>query len=356
MESHEVLKIGENIIEPGEQRDITVTVSESYSGLPVLLPVTVWRAAEPGPVVLVTAAVHGDELNGIGIVRSIILDSPFELSAGTLLLVPVINMLGFDRHQRYLPDRRDLNRAFPGMAGGSLASRFAHAIFRHLVAPSNYIIDLHTAAVRRTNFPNIRADLTNPEVARIANAFGCELVVNGRGPKGSLRRASCKAGHPTIILEAGEVWKIEPSVVEVGVRGIRNVLIELEMVQGKTKKPPYQVHIDETKWLRADAGGILQFHVAPGEVIEKDQPIATNSDLHGKQQNVLRSPAEAVVLGMSTLPSVTPGDPVCHLAIPRDGIAEIRAAVEALSGKSLHERVRDDLSTNVAVTDGPQPA
>lgn len=352
------LEFGGKRVRLGERRDINLSISQSYAGQPVVMPITVWRAPEPGPTVFVTAAVHGDELNGTGVVRALILDPPFELASGTLVLVPVVNILGFERHMRYLPDRRDLNRAFPGSAEGSLARRIAHAIFHEVICRCDCGIDLHTAAVRRTNFPNVRADLNDPAVTRLALAFGGELVVNGRGPQGSLRRAACRAGCPTIMLEAGEVWKIEPAVSEYGVRGVRNVLIELGMIKGRPHVPAYQVQIDQTTWLRAEEGGILQFHVAPGDVVTARQPIATNSNLHGKDQHVLRSPADGVILGMTTLPAVSPGEPVCHLAIPRDGVAAIRQAQAEAKTGSLYRRLRRDLSTNVAVSTAtaPQPA
>jgi predicted deacylase len=342
-------------IEPGERRDTELIATESYSGIPVRIPVTVWRAGRPGPTAFVTAAVHGDELNGTGIVREILLNPPFELDAGSLILIPVVNMLGLDRHQRYLPDRRDLNRSFPGNPAGSQAKRFAHAIFNAIVPQCDFGIDLHTAALRRTNYPNVRADLRNPEIKRLAFALGSELIISGKGPEGSLRRSACAAGCPTVILEAGEVWKIEPAVVEFGVRGIRNVLAELGMIKGAPTRSPVQIRVDKTKWIRAEVGGILQFHVAPGDLVETGQTLATNSDLHGREKNVICSPSAGVVIGMTTLPVVTPGDPICHLAIPpRRGMESIKRARAHKPATSLDERLRDELSTSVSVTD-PHP-
>ena len=315
------------------------------------------RARFKGPAVFVTAAIHGDELNGTGIVREIITEEPFDLRRGTLVLIPVVNLLGFERHSRYLPDRRDLNRCFPGSRKGTPASRLAGKIFRRIVSQCDYGIDLHSAAVRRTNFPNIRAKLRDPEVRRMAVAFGCEIVVDNPGPEGSFRRAACDAGCPTIVLEAGEVWKIESAVVELGVRGIRNVLIELGMVDGEIERPSYQAQVRHTKWVRADLGGILQFHVAPGDVVEAGQPLATNTSLLGAENRVLRSPADGLILGMTTLPAVSPGDPVCHVAMPRKKIDRIREALDNAREQSLHERVRDDLATSVAIypPDVPEP-
>ncbi len=345
------LTIGRTRVAPGERRDVSLVVSESYSSQPVFVPVTVWRAEKPGPAMFISAAVHGDELNGTGIVRQLLLDPPFKLSAGSLILIPVVNVLGLDRHQRYLPDRRDLNRSFPGDTHGSLARRFAHAIFEGVVSKCDFGIDLHTAAVRRTNFPNVRANLAREDVARLAFATGSQVVVNGRGPKGSLRRAACTAGCPTIILEAGEVWKIEPSVVEFGVRCVRNALIEIGMVRGKPKLPAYQVQVDRTEWIRAELGGILQFHVAPGDVVKAGQALATNSDLLGRERNVIHAAESSIVIGMTTLPVVNPGDPICHLAIPNDGIDAVVEARAHADARTLDERLRDDLSTNVFVSE-----
>ena len=159
---------GKDTIAPGETKNVMVTVSESYSGMDVRIPVQVQRAPEDGLTVFATAALHGDEINGTGAIRELIHSGDLRLKKGNLILVPVLNLLAFDRHSRYLPDRRDLNRCFPGSQSGSLASRMANSIFNEIVMRSDCGIDLHTAAVRRTNYPNIRADMTNPDVARLA--------------------------------------------------------------------------------------------------------------------------------------------------------------------------------------------
>ena len=221
---------GKTRIAPGESADVTIAISESYAGMDIKIPVHVRRAKKNGPVVFITAAVHGDEINGTGAIRQLITDCNFELTCGTLVLVPVVNLLGFERHSRYLPDRRDLNRCFPGTPTGSLASRLAHAIYTQIIKRCDYGIDLHTAAVRRTNFPNVRANIKDPVLADFAHAFGTELILTSKAPKGSLRRAACDAGCPTLILEAGEVWKVEPTMVEYAVRGVLNCLTHLGMV------------------------------------------------------------------------------------------------------------------------------
>lgn len=334
----------------GETRDLALEIARNASGRSISLPFRVRRGQAPGPTVFVVGAVHGDELNGTGIVRSLMLDAPFALRRGTLVLVPVANIFGFERRSRYLPDRRDLNRSFPGVADGSLASRMAHALFTEIILKCDAGIDLHTAAAGRTNYPNIRADTADPWTARLAASFGSPLIVAGGGPGGSLRQAAVAAGVPTIVLEAGEVSKVEPRVVEYGVQGVVNVLAHLGMVEAATAAPPFRAEIRRTAWVRAAQGGFLRFHVAPGDLVEAGQPIATNADLLGNEHGVLLAPDDGVVLGMTTLPVVLPGEPVCHIAIPEGGIAPIRRALRHPSDRHVHARLRDDLATNVAVT------
>ena len=344
------------IIEPGEAKDIRLAVSESYSGMTVRIPIHVRRSTEPGPTVFVTAALHGDEINGTGAIRQLIQDEHLELTRGALVLVPVLNLLAFDRHSRYLPDRRDLNRSFPGSAEGSLASRMARTIFDEIVARGDYGIDFHTAAVHRTNYPNVRGDLSIPEVKRIAEAFGCDFVVNGRGPAGAFRREACTAGRPSIILEGGEVCKVEPTIVQTAVRGVRNVLVELGMLGDEPERPDYQVIIETTKWVRAERGGFLQFHVQPGEMVEQDQPLATNTNLLGRERSVLSAPFDGVVIGMTTLPAVSPGESVCHLGKLPEGVRPKRINKYRASEDSWEGKVVGELGTNVMVVEREEEA
>mgnify|MGYP002633715640 CR=1 FL=1 len=339
-------------VAPGERKRISLVVSESYSGADIRIPMMVWRGAAPGPTVAVLAAVHGDEINGTGAIRQLIMAPPFELLAGTLVLVPVVNLFGFERYSRYLPDRRDLNRCFPGSSHGSLASRLARALFDELIGRCDFAIDLHTAAVRRTNFPNVRADMTDPKRAAFARAFGADLLLTGEGPKGSLRRAAAAVGCHTLILEAGEVWKVEASAVEYAIRGISNCLAHLGMVPGTPVEPPYRIETDETRWIRANSGGFLSFHVGPGDVVERGQRIATNTSLTGEELNAIVAPRRCIVIGMTTLPSVAPGDPVCHLAFARPGqLTNVARVVASLGDDSLHERAREALGSSMLVTD-----
>ncbi len=343
---------GNNEIAPGHRKRLRLEIGKSFTGSNVTLPLMVWRSPEDGPVVGITAAVHGDEINGTGAIRQLIKEPPFTLTRGTLILVPVVNIMGFERHSRYLPDRRDLNRCFPGNSSGSLSARLARVIFDEVIARCDYLIDLHTAAVRRTNFPNVRADCDDPECVRLARAFGCEVIVNSTGPDGSLRREAVKKGCPTIVLEAGEVWKVEPSVQDLTLRGISNVLSELGMTPDNYEPPHHQITVRETRWVRSESGGFLQFHVAPGDAVSVGQPVATSTSLLGSANEIIRSPLQGIVMGMTTMPAVGPGDPVVHIALPTSEKQHLRMekSIGNLDSDTIEIQLREHLATNIVVT------
>jgi predicted deacylase len=322
---------GEVTIQPGQELDADVPISESYCGRQVSFPVHIKRGIESGPTVFVTAAVHGDELNGTATVRSLIVDPEVQLQRGTLILVPVVNVLGFETHSRYLPDRRDLNRCFPGSASGSQASRLARLVFEEIVGRSDFGIDLHTAAIRRTNFPNVRGDFSNPRVRELAEAFGCEIMVNEVGPEGSFRRAATEVGCPTIILEAGEVWKMEQPIVDVARQGIKNVLRRLEMLRGTSRVCPQFYVVEKTQWMRADHAGFIEFQCQLGGHVYQGQKLATITTLLARNPVTILAPMNSIVLGLTTLPVTTPGEPICHLGQVQTRNATLNHAVVRLT-------------------------
>ncbi len=340
-------------IPAGESRNVDLNVSESYSSMTVRIPIHIRRAKADGPVVFITAALHGDEINGTGVIRQLAQDHDFNLLRGSVMLVPVLNILAFDRHSRYLPDRRDLNRSFPGSANGSLASRMARTIFDEIVSRCDYGIDLHTAAIRRTNYPNVRGDLTSPKIRRLAESFGSELIISSKGPKGAFRREACLAGCPTIIMEGGEIWKVEPGIVETATRGVKNVLRQLEMLDGNVESPEYQIIIEESKWIRAERGGFLHFHVKPGDIIEEGQPLATNTTLLGIEHSTLCAPFNAVVIGMTSLPAISPGEPICNLGKLPGGCKPSALRRQRKKEDGLEQRVSEELASNVLVVEPP---
>ncbi len=346
---------GRKRVKLNERKSFWLEAGESFTGVGVRLPLMVWRSKHRGPVLGVTAAIHGDEINGTGAIRKLIDEPPFELKRGALVLVPVVNIMGFERHSRYTPDRRDLNRTFPGSDKGSLTGRLAHLIMEEVVRRCDFIIDLHTAAIRRTNFPNVRADMDNPDCKRLAAAFGAEVIVNSKGPEGSLRREACEAGCPTIILEAGEALKVEPSVQEMSQRGLVHVMAELDMIdvseELRLDTPPHQMVVQSSSWVRAGHGGFLKFHVVPGETVDRGQALATNTALLGKELETIVSPHHGIVLGMSTMPAVSPGDPILHIARPvtRKQFRSLEKSVDNMDDDALESQVRDHLATSFTV-------
>lgn len=344
---------GDSEIAAGQRKRLRIDIGKSFGGASITLPLMVWRGEEDGPVVGITAAVHGDEINGTGAIRRLIQEKPFKLQRGTLILVPVINIMGFERHSRYMPDRRDLNRCFPGSSHGSLSARLARVVFDQIIKRCDSVIDLHTAAVRRTNFPNVRADCSNPKCVELAKAFGCEVIVDNSGPHGSLRKEAVEHGVPCIVVEAGEVWKAEPSVQDLTLRGISNVLAKLGMTGEEGEQPPHQITVKETHWIRSEHGGFLQFHVAPGDTVSAGQALATNTSLLGRENEVIRSTQQGIVLGMTTMPAVAAGDPVAHIAVPSSDKQHLKMekSIDGLGSDAIETQLREHLATNIVVTE-----
>jgi predicted deacylase len=307
------LRFAGTLVGEGETVDIKLKVAESYTAEPVSIPLTVVRGGA-GPTVFITATVHGDELIGVGILRSLLNGCSFADLAGTIVAVPVANVPGFLVLDRRLPDRRDLNRSFPGSRGGSLASRLAEVLFREVVAKSDFGIDLHTAGAERTNYPQVRADLTQPHVASLAAAFGCPLIVDSPGPERSLRSTAVAAGVPTIVYEAGSPLRFERPFIQIGVAGILNVLRSLGMLPGAVQQPPVRLVLRRPRWVRAKVGGIVDLMVELGQPLGRGDPISVHTNPFGRGQSVLSSPHGGLVLGLTQIPLVHPGDAVCHLA------------------------------------------
>lgn len=307
--------VGEPVA-PGTRADLAAVVAESYTGERTRIPITVLHGAGAGPRVFVTAAVHGDELNGVAVCRELIgLLDPAALR-GTLVIVPIVNVLGAQLHSRYLPDRRDLNRHFPGSPTGSLASRIAHVVIEAVIAGSDVGVDLHTAANRRTNVPQLRVDTEQPRATELALAFGAPYVLYAAMRPGSLRLAATDLGIPVLTYEGGEALRFEAEPIRVATAGIRRLLAHLDMVDEAPAAAADPVLMRESRWMRAERGGILDMQVHPGESVRAGDELWTTNDPFGEERSTVESPVDAVVIGGTTLPLVVPGDAVLHLGIP----------------------------------------
>ncbi|MGD8816387.1 MAG: succinylglutamate desuccinylase/aspartoacylase family protein [Acidobacteriota bacterium] len=311
-----MLKIGGKEVPRGQRARIEIPVGRMPTQVMVSLPVRVVHGAGEGPSLWLTAAIHGDEINGVEIIRRVlqVLD-PARLR-GSVVAAPIVNVFGFSTHSRYLPDRRDLNRSFPGSRKGSLASRLAQIVMAEVVGPCSHGIDLHTAAAGRINLPQIRCDLDDDETRRCAQAFGAPVMMNSTGPGGSLRRAATRRGKTVLVYEAGEVLRYNPGAIEVGVEGILAVMATLDMIDARPRaaaSPP--VASLQQKWVRAQRGGIVHMQVELGERVVKRQPLGAISDPMGERENLIRSPVEGYVIGGITNPLVNRGDAVLHIAL-----------------------------------------
>ena len=298
---------------PGETRTFALKVSEYPDTTPMRIPIIVVNGRHSGPVLLVNAAVHGDELNGVEIVRQLIFEVDHGTMRGALVCVPVVNLPGFLNSTRYLPDRRDLNRAFPGSPNGNLAERIASEFFEQVVKKANYCIDLHTAAEGRDNMPHTRADMEKPEVKRIARAFGSRVIINNEGNRTTLRYNAIKSGTPTITVEMGEAHHFQFDYIKEGLAGVLNVMVELNMIDGTVLQPPFRTIVRETEWLRAKRGGILLMKTKPETLAFEGDLLAQVTSPFGTAVDRVTAPFTGIIVGVTTEPLAEPGAPICHI-------------------------------------------
>lgn len=312
---HESFAIGGVQIAPGTRDSVSFEVAKLYTHSPLAVTAEVLHGKKTGPVLLINAAIHGDELNGVESVRQILQDINPETLCGTVIAIPVVNVFGFIHKSRYLPDRRDLNRCFPGSERGSIAGRMAYLLFENIVRRCTHIVDLHTAAVHRTNLPQIRADLSSPETYSMAMAFGTPVVVDAPLRDGSLRSEAEKLGIPVLTYEAGEALRFEPFAINAGVNGIKQVMQHLEMVPPSERKSTVESVVTRaTHWVRAESNGIFRSHVALGERVRKDQVLASISSPAGMEEMQIMAPQGGIIIGQQTLPLVNEGDAIYHIA------------------------------------------
>jgi hypothetical protein len=280
------------------------------------LPLTVVNGSEPGARLWLSAAIHGDELNGVEIIRQVLQRiSPNELR-GSIIAVPIVNIFGFIEQSRYLPDRRDLNRSFPGSSKGSLASRLANLFMEEIVKHATHGIDLHTASDHRINLPQIRANLNDPQTYKCAEAFGAEVMIHATTRDGSLRQAATKKGIPVLLYEGGEALRFDSHAIQVGVEGILRVMDLLQMYPLQSAiAASTSALVKKTQWVRSPQSGILRLNVSLGDRVRRKQVLATIVDVFGDTSAELLAPSRGLVIGHTQNPIANQGDAVIHLAI-----------------------------------------
>ena len=292
---------------PSTSARLSWAPGDGFESIAVETPVLVVNGAQEGPTLCITAAVHGDELNGIEVVRRVLYELDSEKLNGAVIGVPIVNLQGFRRASRYLPDRRDLNRYFPGNTSGSSASRIAHSFFEEVITHCHALVDVHTGSFHRTNLPQLRADLENPAIREMTGFFGTTVVLHSRGADGTLRKAAADSGIPAITLEAGEPVRVQEDAIAHGTQSILSLMNGLGMVDKTIRWRGEQPVYRRSKWLRADRGGVLYSEVELGEEVEKDQLLGTITDPITNVQTEIRASHDGRILGMALPQFVMPG-------------------------------------------------
>ncbi len=317
-------KLGGEAIKPGSRKTVELPVARLYTHSEITLPVQVVHGRRAGPVLFVSAAVHGDEINGVEIIRQLLKSKVLANLRGTLIAVPVVNPFGFIQRARYLPDRRDLNRSFPGTAKGSLAGRLAHTFMEEVAQQSDFGIDLHTGSNFRSNMPQIRASLEDQQTVDLALAFGAPIVVPSEMREGSLREAVASLGKPVLVYEAGEALYFNKVAIRTGIRGLIRVMRHVGMLPpGRADKTPEPVVTDRTSWLRANMSGIFTREVKLGGFVKKGDLLGVLRDPLGDEQEKVVAPFTGIIIGQLAIPLVHEGDALIHLArVPDPSEAE----------------------------------
>ncbi|MEZ5491140.1 MAG: succinylglutamate desuccinylase/aspartoacylase family protein [Gammaproteobacteria bacterium] len=334
----DAIKLGDFSIAPGQRRSLELPLPALYSHTPVSLPVYVINGRKPGPVLFVCAAIHGDEINGVEIIRRLLKTKAVDRIQGTLIAVPVVNVYGFITRSRYLPDRRDLNRAFPGSETGSMAGRLADTFLKQIVNQCTHGIDLHTGAIGRENLPQIRARIVNaPQTEQMARAFGVPLILNSEIVEGTLRRAVADK-IPVLVYEAGEALRFDEVAIRAGVKGITRVMRNLGMLPARKARPlaTEPLVANSSRWVRAPQSGIMRTIVPLGAHVEKGQPIGWVADPFGEREEEIQAPVAGIVIGRNNLPLVHEGEALYHIALFSE------PSIVAESVEAFHEEYNPD--------------
>lgn len=324
--ANNTLEIGGVEIKLGETKRIKLPMPRLYTDTSLAIPVHVQRGRRAGPTLFVSAAIHGDELNGIEIVGRLLKNKALQKIRGTLIAVPMVNVYGVLNQSRYLPDRRDLNRSFPGSKKGSLAARIADLFLQEIVAKCDVGIDLHTGAIHRSNLPQIRANLDDDQTRALAKAFGIPVLLNADIRDGSLRQCAAELGTKVLLYEAGQALRYDEFSIRAGVKGIINVMRHIGMLN-KSRSKGHQIEpfvARQSGWVRASESGLVNHISQLGDHVQKGAVLAVISDPYGTELDKILSPAEGVVIGKQNIPLAQTGEAMYHIAYFKqpDSVAE----------------------------------
>jgi hypothetical protein len=338
------LIIGGQRVLPGEHRNIDLPVALLHTQTPLSMPVQIRRGRKEGPRLFISAAIHGDELNGVEIIRRLHQQKVLSRLRGTLITIPIVNVYGVIHHSRYLPDRRDLNRVFPGSESGSLASRLAHLFMSEIVANCTHGIDIHTGALHRSNLPQIRVNLADPDTERLARAFGVPVIINADLRDGSLREAASEQGIPMLLYEAGEALRFDEMAIRGGVKGVINVMRVLGMLpppRARARVTTVETHIvRSSSWVRAPESGVFRAFTALGKQVKRGEVLGVVDSPYGNNEVEVVATNAGLVIGRTSLPLVNEGDALFHVARfeqMRDALQQMEAYTENLNELAAEE-------------------
>jgi predicted deacylase len=324
--------IGETAIPPGTRTTVQLPVASLYTHTKMELPIHVIHGKKEGPRLFISAAIHGDELNGVEIIRRLLRQKSLQNIKGTLIAIPIVNMFGLIQHSRYLPDRRDLNRSFPGSLRGPLASRLANIFTDSIIKQCTHGIDIHTGALHRTNLPQIRADLDDSDTYELARVFGVPVLLNSNLRDGSLRQVAAELGVKTLLYEAGEALRFDEFSIKAGLRGILHVMRKLNMLKASKSKSPQEPFVARSSaWLRAPHGGVFRSIQKLGKHVEEGELLGTISDptdIFSKTEYPINANRSGIIIGKTNLPLVNEGDALYHIAYFEDS-NEVAQEVES---------------------------
>jgi predicted deacylase len=333
--------IGGEVIKHRSRRLIELPLPPLYTHTPMTLPVHVVRGAKDGPRLFVSAALHGDELNGTEIIRRVLKQPTLKQIRGTLVAVPIVNVYGLIHHSRYLPDRRDLNRSFPGSIKGSMAARLAHLFMTEIVHKCTHGIDLHTGAIHRSNLPQIRANLDDPETARLAESFGVPVLLNANLRDGSLREAAAEQGIPMLLYEAGEALRFNEVAIRAGVKGVINVMRSMGMLpasRSRRKERPEPFVARSSTWIRASASGLFRRVCSLGNRVKRGAVLGLIDDPFTGDEIEVTATAGGIIIGCSEIPLVHEGEALFHIARFED-VREVAGHIESFHIEHTPEEI-----------------
>lgn len=311
-----VIKIDGISVKRGERKRVNIDMGAIYDFTDVKIPVEVVCGKKDGPTLFISSTLHGDEINGIEIVKRILKSGRLKNLRGTLIAIPIVNIFGFNDRSRYLPDRRDLNRCFPGLKNGSLASQLAYKFMREIVMKSDYGIDLHTGAFHRNNYPQVRANIDNEKTFNLAKAFGAPVIIDSNVRDGSLRESVAQLDIPMLLYEGGEALRFSEEVINIGVEGILNFMREIGMIEAKVcevaKKKIFVAR--SSSWVRSPRSGIHIPHQKLGKLVKKGEVLGEIANPFGDHRTLIKSSEEGIIIGVSMLPLANKGDALFHIA------------------------------------------